>query len=482
MTFKPYNQTQNSLLPPNFKVFLGQSHRAVILSEFIDELNTTELVKSYNNQSGGSSAYHPVMLLKVLIYSYSNATFSSRKISKKLKEDIAFMFLSGNNTPDFRTISRFRQEKSDFIENIFSQIVYRAKEMGFVSFGTCSLDGTKIYANASKDKNYDKAQLEDKIRNLMQQAEDIDTLEDEIYGEDNEDDIDPDLKTKEGREKRRKQLKQEENRNKEALNQISNKLKTKSGHKLNPKRNTTDPDSRFMKMKKQDFANGYNVQNITENGLILINHIDNSSADQNTLVPTLKKLKSVCNSMPERLLADKGYSTSNNYSFCEDNNINAYIPIHRESIDISQYSYDKEKDTYTDKQNHIFFFKQHMKNKLGASKKGRPKKSSNNQGNHSLYKSTLYEHIDDKTGKKKYLSINIDWINHCKKQKKKLSTLYGKELYKKRSHDVEGVFGNIKKNLKFTHFNLRGFRGVKVEWNLISIAHNMQKLTKPITT
>lgn len=198
MTFKQYNQKQSYLLPPSYSDFLGESHRAVILSEFINELDTTRLVESYCNQNGGSSAYHPVMLLKILIYSYSNSVFSSRKIAVKLKEDIAFMYLSGNNSPDFRTISRFRQGKAEFIENIFSQIVVKAKDMGFVSFGSCSLDGTKIYASASTDKNYDESQLKNKIHGLIQQAEDIDAIEDELYG-DNEDDIDPDLKTKMGR-------------------------------------------------------------------------------------------------------------------------------------------------------------------------------------------------------------------------------------------------------------------------------------------
>jgi len=471
MTFKPYNQTQTSLLPPNLEVFLGESHRAVILSEFIDELDTDKLVKSYNNQNGGSSAYHPVMLLKLLIYAYSNAVFSSRKIAMKLREDIAFMFLAGNNQPDFRTISRFRQQKGAFVEDVFSQIVSKASEMGFVNFGTCSLDGTKIYANASIDKNHDEHQLRDKMHNLIEQAEKIDTLEDKLYG-DNEDNIDPDLKTKEGRKKKKQQLNQKEGRIKEALGQLSKSKKSKS----KPRRNTTDPDSRFMKMKKNDFANGYNVQNITENGFILSNYINNSSADQNALTPTLEKLKTTLNVSPKRLLADKGYSSSNNYSFCEKNSINAYIPIHYENVDIDKYVYNKKNDTYTN-QDKVFFFKQHMKIKKGVFHKGRPRQGLDIRERHNLYKCTLYEYINKKTGDKKYLSIDQDWIKHCKKQKKKLSTSYGKKLYKQRKHDVEGVFGNIKKNLKFTHFNLRGFKGVRTEWNLIAIAHNMQKIT-----
>jgi len=452
MAFKQYNQKQSSLLPPSYSDFLGESHRAVILSEFINELDTTKLVESYCNQNGGSSAYHPVMLLKILIYSYSNAVFSSRNIAMKLKEDIAFMYLAGNNIPDFRTISRFRKEKAEFIEQIFSQIVIKAKSVGFVSFGNCSLDGTKIYASASMDKNYDEEQLKSKIHGLIQQAEDIDALEDELYG-DNEDDIDPELKTKAGREKRKKEIKDKEAKSKNALNQI---FKTKK-YKVKQKRNTTDPDSRLMKMKRKDFANGYNVQNITENGFILSNYIDNSSSDQNTLVPALKKLKDNINIMPKRLLADKGYSTVNNYSFCEEYNINAYIPPHHESIDMSKYKYIKKNNTYIDSTGKIYYFKQNM--------------------NRDGFKSIVYQHTDNETNKKIYLYINHNWINHCKKQKKKLSTPLGKRIYKLRGHDVEGVFGNIKKNLKFTHFNLRGFKGVKTEWNLISIAHNIQKLT-----
>ncbi len=472
MTFKPYNPTQTSLLPPSLEVFLGESHRAVILSEFIDELDTSKLVKSYKNQNGGSSAYHPVMLLKILIYAYSNASFSSRKIAMKLREDIAFMFLAGTNKPDFRTISRFRQQKGAFIEDIFSQIVNKAGELGFVNFGTCSLDGTKIYANASIDKNHNECQLKNKIHDLIERAEKIDTFEDELYGN-NEDAIDPNLKTKEGRKKKKQQLNQKKSRVREALDQLSKSKRSKS----KPKRNTTDPDSRFMKMKKNDFANGYNVQNITENGFILSNYINNSSADQNALTPTLEKLKTTLNVSPKRLLADKGYSSSDNYSFCEKNNINAYIPIYQEAVDIAKYAYNKQEDTYTDQKGNAFFFKQHMKTKTGKPQIGRPKRGSNIQEKHNLYKCTVYEHICDKTGDKKYLSIDQDWINHCKKQKKKLSTSYGKKLYKQRKYDPEGVFGNIKKNLKFTHFNLRGFNGVKTEWNLISIAHNMQKIT-----
>ena len=477
MQFKNYSPNQGQLLPSNYGDFLGESHEAVILSEFIDELDTTDLVNSYDNLHGGSSAYHPVMLLKVLVYAYSTATFSSRNIAKTLKENLAFMYLSGNNTPEFRTIARFRSDKAEFLPNIFSQIVKKAHELELIAFENCSLDGTKIYANASTSSNYDKSQLEENIKDMIQKAADIDAMEDKLYGEDNEDDIDPQLKTKEGRKKRKEQIQKQKDKANDALNQIS----YSKGASSNPKRNTTDPDSRLMKMKKGDFANGYNLQNITENGFILSNYIDNSSADQKTLIPTLKKLIKEHQS-PKNLLADKGYSTIKNYSYCEETNIDAYIPHTNISCDLNNYTYNKKDDTYTDNQGHVFAFKQHSKRIDGSKKKGRSNKSSDIHQEHAKYENTVYMNENILTGKKSYMQVNPKWNSQCEKQRKKLSTKSGKALYKLRMHDVEGVFGNIKRNLKFTYFRLRGFNGVETEWNLIGIAHNTRKLLKLTTT
>jgi transposase len=463
MNFKKYNQGQSTLLPTNLKDHLGDSHEAVILNEFIDDLDTTGLINSYTNQHGGATAYNPVMLLKLLIYAYSNSTFSSRKISQKLKQDIAFMYLAGNSQPDFRTINNFRLRKGEYIEDIFVQLVTWSKEMGYAKFETCSLDGTKIEANASKNANIKEEELRKKIKDLLKQSEDIDALEDELYGEDNEDDIDPELKTKEGREKRRKELENNKKRQEATLD--------KSNDNDNSNKslcNTTDPNSKLLKMKKGYFANGYNVQHIVEDGIILANHIDNSSADTNALIPTLKKLIS----NPKKILADKGYASSKNYEYCQTNGIDAYIPPHTQQVDLSKYVYDKKNDTYTDKQGRVYIFKQNMKLKDGEKRK----KGLTPKENRKSYKSILYHYFDKKTKKYIYLNVDVQWQKHCELQKKKLSSPKGKKLFKKRSWDVEGVFGNIKNNLKFTKFNLRGLKGVQIEWHLICISHNLKKI------
>ncbi|MDP2159005.1 MAG: IS1182 family transposase [Flavobacterium sp.] len=461
MQFKPYQPNQAFLLPPSYTQFLGESHQAVILQELIQSISAKKLLKSYRNQHGGSSAYHPVMLLTILVYGYMNGIFSSRKMAKLLRQDLAFMYLAGNLTPDFRTISLFRKQKGIYIENIFKNIVNKAQQLGLISFNVCSLDGTKIYANANKQKNTTQEDLEARIRKIMDEAESIDKLEDELYG-DEEDAQDPELKTKAGRLKRQQELEKKLKKEKKhlkklvSLNSESNKIRT----------NLTDSDSKLMQMKHKDYANGYNVQIITENGVILSNTIFNNSADQATLIPSMDELRKNYPN-PKVLLADKGYSTADNYAYCEQNGIDAYIPIYNKQVDIKDYVYDEKKDTYTNKMGQVYVFKQHM-NKI--------KEQEQKKHERSNYKQTIYQYLDKTTNKKSYLSVNLVWQDHLQKQEEKFSTSKGKQLYKQRMHDVEGVFANIKKNLGFTSFNLRGFTGVKAEWTLISLAHNLKKV------
>ena len=191
--FKQDNQF--NLIPRNYRSFLWEWHEVIIFEEIINELDLTEMINSYSNFSRWTSAYHPRMLLKVLFYWYMNQTFSSRKLAKKLRSDLAFMYLAWNNQPNFRTINKFKKDKWEMLEWIFIQIVLKSKELWLISFWTVSLDWTKIYANASKNKNNDLEWLKKKISKLFDEANKIDELEDKEYW-DNEDEIPENLKTK----------------------------------------------------------------------------------------------------------------------------------------------------------------------------------------------------------------------------------------------------------------------------------------------
>jgi len=207
MQFKEYNNKINFLLPPSYKDFLWDKHPAIILDNIIEQLDLSKLYATYKNNTSKwwASAYHPKMLLKIIIYAYMNWIFSSRKIHYKTKEDVAFMFLAWNQQPDFRTINTFRKDRLFVIEDIFTQIVEIAMNMWIIKFWVFSIDGTKIYANASKYKTINEQKLKQKINDLLKQAEDIDKYEDEIYWEENLDAIPDELSDSEIRKQRIKE-------------------------------------------------------------------------------------------------------------------------------------------------------------------------------------------------------------------------------------------------------------------------------------
>jgi len=479
--FKEYNQNQNFLIPPSYEEFLWESHEAKILNDIINELNLDCLYLSYKNKNKWTSAYNPNMLLKILFYWYMNETFSSRKIAKKLRSDLAFMYLAWNNTPDFRTINNFRKNKWKELENIFIEIVKLAQEMWLISFWTFSLDWTKIYANASKNKNYSISELEKRIWWLFDLADEEDEREDKLYWKDNEDNIPKDLKDskkrkevlKKAKEKLEKAKKKLENKNEELKKAKYSKCWNKPS--LRKSINITDIDSRLMEMKRKDKANWYNCQLITENEIIIWNHINDNPADTKTLIPSLEYIKNKYNKIPKVLLADKWYPSIENFEYLENNNIEWYIPVSKNSSQLEWLKYNKKEDIYTDLEWNIYKFKQYnLRKNIEDRKKGRPKKwEIQRQEDYyvKLYVTKL------KTWKNKFVQVNKSWLKYQNEQRKKLETKEWKKKYIERKW-VERVFGNIKYNLWFERFVLRWLYKVKIEWNLINMVHNLKKVMK----
>ena len=150
ITYKPYNQGEQWLLPPSLDELVPQNHFVRIVSKTVDELEIEE-VFARNTKGGGASRYNPVMLLKVLIYCYMTGTYSSRQIAKQCRENVNVMWLTGFQKPDFRTINTFRSEKlKDSIEEIFVSTVKLLNRKGYVSLEKYFVDGTKIESAANK--------------------------------------------------------------------------------------------------------------------------------------------------------------------------------------------------------------------------------------------------------------------------------------------------------------------------------------------
>lgn len=351
VVFKEYSVDQLSLLPPSLDELLPQGHIARIVNRVVDRLESTKLKQWY--RGGGASSYHPLMMLKVLVLAYTQKLYSCRRIAKALRENISFMWISGRNTPDFRTINRFRSGPlKDTLEELFTSLSEYLIEEGFVSFENYFLDGTKIEANAGKytwvwkratDKF--KLRLTDQIKDLINHIDRINEEEDKIYGDRDLDELPegskplPDLIDEAARRINERLEKLPQNKE---LNRIKKKIdkdyrprseKYEEQGELFNGRNSyskTDTDATFMRMKEDAMKNGqlkpgYNVQIGTENQFILGYSLHPNPNDSPTFIDHMEKVKRTLGKLPKRIIADSGYGSEENYNYCDNNQIEKYI-------------------------------------------------------------------------------------------------------------------------------------------------------------
>jgi len=183
--YRPYQPEQSFLLPPSPRDWLPENHLALFISDVVDELDRSAFAgRDEESDPRGIQPFHRAMMLKILVYAYATGTFSSRRIAKKIEEDVAFRVLSAGNFPQHRTICDFRKEYLKEFIALFVQVVQIAKASGLIKLGRIAIDGTKIKANASRHKamSYDRMKLEEKrlekeIADLLKQPERADRSE-----------------------------------------------------------------------------------------------------------------------------------------------------------------------------------------------------------------------------------------------------------------------------------------------------------------
>jgi transposase len=499
--FKSYNQKQLMLLPPSLDELIEPGHPVRIVDEIIDNVDDTSLLKQY--KGGGTSSYHPRMLLKVMIYSYLCNVYSSRKMEAALKENIHFMWLSGMNRPDHNTINRFRSEKlKDVLKEIFAQVVMMLAETGHVSLKDVYLDGTKIEANANrytfvwgKAVKYNKERMVKQLNELWDYTQKVAAEE---LGDDTPTDftpIDPEkikatiakidqaLKGKPVSKEFKEKLKYAKKHWPENLKKYQ-KYETLLG-----KRNSlskTDTDATFMRMKEDHMRNGqlkpgYNLQLTTNNQYILFYSLHHNPTDTLTLKSHLEQFKNLYNKYPEVLTADAGYGSEENYKILEDKNIEAYVKYnlfekdHKKGNSKSSFypenmHYDNETDSYQCPQGQKLI-------RTGTRKRVT---ENGHEQQYAIYQANDCNDCPLKLQCSKNEDRKTFEVNHqLNKYKIKASALLNSEsgLYhrSRRPVDVEPVFANLKHNKGFKRFNLRGLRKVEIETGLLALAHNLKK-------
>ena len=354
--FKTYTQDQLSLLPPSYDDLVPENHPVRIVNIIIDHIDISALEKSY--KGGGTSSYHPRMLLKVIIYAYLRNLYSSRKIEQALHENIHFMWLSGQSKPDHNTINDFRGKRlQGHFKKIFHQVVLLLVEQGVINLKDIFVDGTKIEANANRYTFVWGKSIETSKERIKKQLKELWTYVEKVYKDEQHIPNTPDFEAIDA------------DKIEATINQINEALKDKDidkkvKQKLNyakknwptnmakyQKQDTilkgrnsyskTDTDATFMRMKDDHMQNGqlkpaYNLQASTNNQYLTNYTLAQTTADTTTLKDHVNNHIENYNETPETLTADAGYGSEENYTDLENKEITAFVKynyFHKEQLD-----------------------------------------------------------------------------------------------------------------------------------------------------
>ena len=470
---------QSWLLPPSIKDLIPEDHICILVESLIESLDFSSFDIRYDGP--GHPAYHPRILLKLLVMGVLDKIRSSRKLSRNARENIVYMYLAEKLTPDFRTISDFRKNNPDLVKEVFKHTVTLAKGEGMIDLSHLSTDGSKQKANAANKRVLTKEELEFLLKFVDEELEEWakqDDIEDEMLKDMRGSDQLPSKSRKKiqkavkhyiGKMKKEGNLFKDKTHDK--LNQAYDELKE---HELK-KVNVTDPESRFMINKKGRIEFSYNVQiTVDRKGFILADDVSKDENDVEQLQPQVIQTEESLGSLPENIpwSFDNGYYEGGNIKFLDDKKIDGYIPDTKKKeispYDKQHFIYDQENDEYTCPAGKpVTFLGEHYdksKKKTARIYKGQKCKTCPQQKMCTKRKDGI-RYI-----KSFPYEIERNAMNEKMKAKK------GKETYKLRAITVEPAFGDIKENKGIRGFLTRGIETVKTEFNLVCTAINLKKI------
>jgi transposase len=432
-SYRTYNPDQQLLLPTSLSDWLPEDHLCYFVSDAVEALDLSAFYERYEGDGRRRQPFEPSMMVKVLVYAYASGVFSSRKVAKKVEEDVAFRVLAANNFPAHRTIREFRQRHLKEFSALFVAVVRLAREAGLIKLGRLGVDGTKLRANASKRKamsygrmKEEEARLQTEIAGLLKQAESTDAAEDEQYGADSRgEELPEELRRRENRlqviqaakarlEARQREADEQAGRSKDDDGNTRGPTGRRCQRELGEPKdkaqdNFTDPESRIMNTH-EGYQQCYNGQAAVDEGsqLIVAADLTNNAADNDQLLPLLDQVKANTEREPTMTLADTGYGSEDTFQELERRGLAACVALGRE--DKRQRAVDAER-----------------------------------------YPATA-------------------------RMAQRLASEDGKAHYRRRKAIPEPVFGWIKQAMGFRRFSLRGLHAVKAEWHLVCLAMNLRRM------
>jgi hypothetical protein len=452
------------------------------------------------------------MMLKVLVYAYTQRIYSSRQIAKALRENLNFMWLSGGNRPDFRTLNGFRSSRmKGVVAEVFAEVLEHLIDKGYVKMETYFVDGTKIEANANrygrvwaKNVRRYQTQLREKIGALLDEIERVNEEEQEEYGNEDLEELGGrgsgglDSEELAGRIARLNERLKKEPENKPLSKAVRTLEKehlprleryeaqeaTLGGRNSYAK---TDEDATFMRMKSEapqqaPLRPAYNVQMGTENQFVVGYSIHQQASDSVCLIPHLESVREQREGQPSQVVADAGYGSEENYAYLEQAGVESFVKYsifdreqkrswRKEVYRVENWPYDAELDAFTCPEG-----------------KRLPYRGTYRERRANGYLSQQREYVcgdcSDCPAKaqctraagNRRVHVSMPLLAYRERARRNLLSEEGKRLRARRGVEVETVFGRLKHNWGFRRFMLRGLEKVKVEWGLLCMAHNVAKL------
>jgi transposase len=499
--FKPYDQQQVLLLPPRLDELISNNHLVRVVNTVVDQLDLSSIINEY--KGGGTSSYDPRMLTKVLLYGYAMKIYTGRKIAKALAQDVTFMWLAAFNQPDFRTINIFRSGiLKETIEELFKQLLLFLVEHGHIKVENYFTDGTTISADANKHKmvwkkNSErfKQKAEAKCQELFKEIDALNASEDKAYGElDLEEKGTQPIDNKEierhveklnqviegNKEKRTvrkaKSLKKRIDAQQGKINGYEAQLSIAEGRGGYSK---TDTDATAMWQKNDELAPAYNVVASCEDQFITGISLHQNPNDATCFKDHLQQLSL----KPQTITADSIFGTEQNYQLLEGEDIENYLKFplfHKEQTKEykdnqflrENFSYDKDQDTYTcpDERSLTYTGTDSVIHKKSGYKSTLKVYASKNCSG-----CTLASQCKQSEGHKT-IQVNEQLDYYKQQARQNLNSEKGWALRKRRGMEIESCFGDIKHNMGFRRFHLRGKKKVKTEVGLVAMAHNLRKI------
>jgi transposase len=494
-------------LPMDLEELIPTNHIVRVVNMAINSLDDRIFATAY--PGGGRDSYHPKMMTKIIIYAYTQKIYSSRQMAKAVREYVPFMWVSARQTPDFRTINRFRSERmKDVLEKVFTAVLELLVEENYLKLEHYFLDGTKIEANANRytfvwKKAVEKhhAKLRMKVKALFEEIEVLERKEDRQHsGRDlNELGESSDIIAERLEQKVKKlEIQLQDEPKDKPLKKVVKQIRRdflprmkKYEHQQNTfgDRNSfskIDPDATFMRLKEDHMRNGqlkpgYNVQIGTENQFIVGYTLHQRPTDTRCLKPHLDKVKAALGKLPSTIIADAGYGGEENYAYLENEQVEAlvkYGTYHKEKSKrwkndigkIDNWTYDENEDEWTCVAGQKLTFRYESKEAT----------ESGFEIRHRHYRSSSCEGCPIKTSCTKAagnreVKVSLNYIRYKNQVREKLRSEEGYTLMVRRMIEPESVFGQIKNNRGFRRFLLRGLPKVSLEVGWLSLAHNLLK-------